>query len=241
MRRSVYVFGDNRFALEIADKLEEDNSVYICTQTQESVDELKKMGYEKVELFDLSDDWQSLFEGKSIESILVFCALDSEEENLFLTISLRAEYEKLVMIGLVRDANSGKKLKLAGANKTLPFIQMTANIITEILEKPYVTNVVHSILYEKSDLKIYQVELSADSVLLGKIIDKYKWFNEHNIKLIALSNEAYGITYIYDKELDDYALKEDDILVVIGYDKDIKMFQDKVGKVREENWNNWRW
>ncbi len=241
MQRSVYIFGDNRFALEIADKLEKENSVYICTQTQESADELKKVGYANVELFDLSDDWQSLFEAKSIENILVFCALDSEEENLFLTISLRAEYEKLVMIGLVRDANSGKKLKLAGANKILPFIQMTANIITEILEKPYVTNVVHSILFEKSDLKIYQIELAHDSILNNKIIDEQKWYKTYNIKVIALSNEAYGVTYIYDKELDDYALKEDDILVVIGYDKDIKMFQDKVGKVREENWNNWRW
>jgi len=241
MQKSVYIFGDNRFALEIADNLKVENDVFLFTQSEESLLKLEKAGYINNSLFDLSDDWGSIFEEKDIGSILVFCALDSEAENLFLTISLRATFEKLILIGLVRDQASGTKLRLAGANKTLPFIQVTANIISEILEKPYVTDVIHNILYEKSDLKLAQIEVIKSSVLVNKIIDKIKWYEAYNIKVIAITNRDMETSYIYDKKLDNYALKEDDILVVIGYDKDIKAFELEVGLKSEKNWNNWGW
>ena len=241
MKREVYLFGDNSYALEIADALAFENRVSIYTQNEESVEKIRKNGYAIVNSFDLNDDVDTMFMGKNFDNILVFCALDSEAENLFLTISLRAAYRDILLIALARDDVTAKKLKLAGANKTIPFIQVTTDILTEILEQPYVTKVLHNILYEQSDLKLAEVRLKDKSVIIGEFIDEIQWHKLFAIKVIALSSVNHEIAYVYDKSLDSYTLKEDDILVVIGYDKDIKAFESKVGKSSEELGSYWRW
>ena len=241
MKQEVYLFGDNSYALEIADALAIDNRVSIYTQNEESAERLKRNGYALVSLFDLNEDVDTMFLGKNFDNMLIFCALDSEAENLFLTISLRAAYGNSLIIALARDDVAAKKLKLAGANRTIPFIEVTSNILIEILEKPYVTKVLHNILYEKSDLELAQIRLRETTQLIGEYIDEVNWHKLFNIKVVALSGKDGEVTYLYDKSLDNYTLKEDDILVVIGYDKDIKAFESKVGKKSEEGRGNWRW
>ena len=88
-------------------------------------------------------------------------ALDDDAENVFLTISLRTIFEHLPIIALAQDNESAAKLKSAGANKVMATQQITANIITEMLEKPTVTGVLHDILYDNSMLKIVQLSILA--------------------------------------------------------------------------------
>ena len=154
--KSAVIFGYNEFALEIAQSLKKkysDITLFVLDDGDRNL--LRDKGF-KVSKFDLSDDWSMFERDYVLEQLIVFCALEETSENIFLTISLRAAFEDLLIIALSTDQESGRKLTMAGANKIIPITQTSVNIITEMLERPFVTEILNTILYADKDLKIVQ-------------------------------------------------------------------------------------
>ncbi|MBU1927882.1 NAD-binding protein, partial [bacterium] len=148
------VFGFNNYASEIIDNvIKEYKRVYTYSLNVEDVENEKY----KIKNFDLSDEWNEVAELINNNKCIAFCVLEDDAQNIFLTISLRASFKDLIIIALATNKESANKLEMAGADKVIPIVKTTADIIANIITKPIATKVLHSILYEESELKIAQI------------------------------------------------------------------------------------
>jgi len=170
---------------------------------------------------------------------MAFCALEDMAENIFLTISLRANFEKLTIIAMALNKESANKLSMAGANKVIPIVETTADIIANMLEKPISSKVLNSILYGESDLKIAQIKINEESELENHIISLIDWSKYNGIITLSLIHKDMKSEFIYSKRMKDYLIKAGDVLVVVGYENDIKEFERSIGSERYVNWSYW--
>lgn len=218
------IFGYNEYTFEIEKNIKSEyDAVHIF-----------KLNEEGKHSFDLSDNWDNLKEEFNIQECTAFCILEDMAENIFLTISLRDTFKDLVIVALSEDNESANKLSLAGATRVLPTTQTIANVIVDMLEKPIVTEVLHEILYEKSNLKISQIKIENYKMFDGKHISDIEWSRDHGVIIISLVHADMSREFIYSSKARHHTIKSGDIFVVVGYDTDIKAFEKLIGSEHEE-------
>ncbi|MDO9305311.1 MAG: NAD-binding protein [Sulfuricurvum sp.] len=179
--------------------------------------------------FDLSDDWQSIEAQFDVEGLVVFCALADDAENVFLTISLRATFEKLFIIALAQDNESMMKMKSAGADKVMPILQIASNVIHDILSKPIMTQVLHDVLYEDSSLNIMEVEVGDTSPFNGLYLHDLHFKRDFDLILLAIVDQEMGTTFSFASKGHNHHIDAGDILVFMGY-------TDKLNLIKQ--WND---
>lgn len=223
--QAAVLFGYNEFALEIAQSLKTKYSdITLLVLQDEDKKALQDKGF-KVAKFDLLDEWSSLENAYDIENLIVFCALEESSQNIFLTISLRATFEKLLIIALSTDQENGRKLKMAGANKIIPITQTTVNIITEMLVRPFVTEILNTILYAENELKIAQWLIPQHATFIGHNIENVDWKYKYGLIVLAVIRENLETAFIYTKRANHEPLKAGDILIFVGFKNDIENFE----------------
>jgi Trk K+ transport system NAD-binding subunit len=233
MRESALIFGYNNYASHIAKNISHKykDIVVFKLESDGIKSELKDL---ETQIFDLGDEWGDLKNSFDMKNSIAFCVLEDDAENIFLTISLRAEFKDLNIIALSSNKESAHKLTMAGANKVIPLIQTTASMITEMLDKPIVTEVLHSILYEKSDLKVAQIKVGCSECFLkdngeGKYPSEIKWSREHGIIVLSVIHKDGNSEFIYSSKSKHHVIENGDMFVVVGYEKDIKKFEKLIG------------
>lgn len=228
IKQDAIIFGYNEYARQIALNIKgQFRSVRLYTQDETERKAGLERGYDMA-LFDLGDEWDDIARDYLLEDLLIFCALDNDAENVFLTISLRAAFNDVTIVSLAKNQESANKLRIAGANKVMPILQTTANVITEILEKPIVTDVMHNILYEQSSLEIAQIHIDEDAAIVGKQLHDIIWHEEYGIIILAVVDQELGTSFIFTSKGHNHKIDPGDLLVVIGYDHDIKNFEETI-------------
>ena len=237
-KSTALIFGHNKYAHEIIANVKGSyNAIRVFSLNAQSV--ATESPYE-IESFDLSDDWIDIENSIDVEESMAFCLLEDMAENIFLTISLRAHFENLTIIAVALNHESANKLMMAGANKVIPLVETTADIITNMLEKPISSRVLSSILYEESELKIAQIKINEESELENHRLSSIDWTRYRGIIILSLIHENMKGEFIYSKKMRDYVIKGGDVLVVVGYETDIQEFEKLIGSKRYVNWNHWR-
>lgn len=227
--RAVLIFGYNDYALEIARNIKSEyENIYIYSLNTSS-DILKNRSGFEIKSFDLSDNWDTLDEDIDIEKSIAFCVLEDSAENIFLTISLRSSFPNLNIIALSNNKQTAGKLQMAGANKVIPLIQTTAEMIAEMLQKPIVKEVFHTILFENGALKIAQVSIDENNDYVGKAISDIDWSKKYGVMVLALVNKDMSSEFIYSSKIKHHVIDKDDAFIVVGYEKDIKEFEKITG------------
>lgn len=225
--RGAIVFGYNEYAKQIALQIVDDYEQFaVFVQNELEYVAAKEAGF-SVERFDLSENWESL-KRFDLHSLMVFCALDDDAENVFLTISLRSVFWEMPIIALAGDYESSAKLKSAGANKVMPKLQITANVITEMVEKPTVTEVLHDILYEESSLKIAQITVPSTSAFVGKHLHDIDFSKEYDVLVLAIVDHALSATFSFTSKGHNHHIDPEDVLVVVGYDEKIEALKSVI-------------
>ncbi|HUH42773.1 MAG TPA: NAD-binding protein [Sulfurimonas sp.] len=232
MQKIALIFGHNEYTFEIEKNIKSHyKKIYIFKLDAESVSK-ESNGYE-IQTFDLSEDWDELRDSVNIEECEAFCILEDMSKNIFLTLSLRDTFENLKIIALSQDKESADKLMLAGASKILPTTQTTANIIVEMLEKPMITEVLHNILYEKSNLKIAQVMVKNAQYFNGLYASDINWSKEYNVTVLSVIDKEGATEFIYSAKAKHQQIKNGDQFVVVGFDIDIIKFEKLIGDAHE--------
>ena len=237
-KSSALIFGFNKYAIEILKNVEKEyDNVKIYSLNE---DDIKNDEY-NISYFDLSDNWQEMEEEIDIDNSIAFCILEDTAENIFLTISLRASYENLSIIAIASHKENANKLLMAGANKVIPLVETTADIITNMLENPISNGVLHDILYETSELKIAQIKIAKDSHFQDEELSSINWGHYNGIIVLSVMHQDMSSEFIYSSKAKRHIITEGDVLVVVGYETDIKEFEKKIGSNRYVNWSNWSW
>lgn len=225
-RKTALIFGLNKYALEIRENVlnRYENVKIYALADQEVVGSSVE-----TELFDLSDEWSTIAEKIKVEDSIAFCVLEDSAENIFLTISLRAYFKDLIIIAIASNNESANKLTMAGANKVIPLVETTADMIANVLEKPISNRVLQSILYEESDLKIGQVKITNADYFKEKQIADIDWSRYQGIIILSLMHEDMSNEFIYASKLKKQTIQEGDTLIVVGFMKDIEEFKKLIG------------
>jgi len=232
------IFGFNNYSAEILKNVENKyDSVKVYSLNEEN---LKSEDY-SIEHFDLSDNWHAMEDDINIEKSVAFCVLEETAENVFLVISLRATYKNLSIIAVADHKEDANKLLMAGANKVIPLVETTADIITNMLENPISNDVLHKILYEESALKIAQIKIGKDSHFKDEELSSIDWSSYRGIIVLSVMHKDMKSEFIYSSKAKRHVVEEDDVLVVVGFEQDIQEFEKKIGSNRYVNWNNWSW
>ncbi len=231
------IFGYTKYGIEIANSVSKDYRIKFYTLESElSYDE--EFGYD-IEPFDLSDDWIDLDQEINIKTSIVFCVLDDEAENIFLTISLRAHFKELVIVAIAKNKESAHKLKMAGANKVIPIEETTAEIISDMIHKPIFNQVLNDILYSESDLKIAQIEVENVEIFDDEYLMDIDWTRYKGIMVLSIMHPDFTAEYIYSSKSKRTKLQNGDMIIVVGYEADIAEFEKIVGSRKYVNWSDW--
>ncbi|MEA3374332.1 MAG: NAD-binding protein [Campylobacterota bacterium] len=228
-QNDVIIFGYNEYAMQIASKIKNEyRSLHIYVLEAEGLEAVSSAGFQG-SLFDLSDNWDDITKNHKIDELVIFSALEDDANNIFVTISLRAAFESVMIIALASNEESANKLKMAGANKVIPVIQTTANIIVGQLEAPITTEVLHRVLYEESDLKIAQITVAENSEFVGRYLHEIRWNERFGVIVLAVVDHEVSTSFIFTNRGQKHKLDPDDLLIVIGYEKDIQGFERAIG------------
>lgn len=225
----VIIFGYNEYAKEIVRQFHNiENPVRIYTLEEALRKEATADGYEAA-LFDLSDRWDDIAMAYDIESLRIFCALQDDANNVFLTISLRAAFKDVFIATLARNQENADKLRIAGADKVMPILQTTANIITEHIEKPVVTKALHALLYEKGDILIAEVLVGEQAPAIGQSLQELSARTGTDLIIMSVSDHIHAMHFAVTKEGAAHRLAAGDTVVVIGYNDAIQAFRAEIG------------
>jgi Trk K+ transport system NAD-binding subunit len=222
------IFGYNEYSKQIVKQVSGVyNNVGVFVIDEAEFLEAKNDGI-VAERFDLSDDWQLIESQFNMNELIVFCALADDAENVFLTISLRAIFDKLFIIALAQNNESMMKMKSAGADKVMPILQIAANVIHDILSKPIMTQVLHDVLYEDSPLSIMEVEVGVDSPFNDKYLHDLHFKRDFDLILLAIVDQEFGTNFSFTSKGHNHHIDAGDILVFMGY-------RDKLDVIKK--WN----
>ncbi len=231
-KAAALIFGYNEYGIEIAKNVKykyENVTVFSLSDTGFSIE--NKDDYD-IEKFDVSDDWEHLKSEYEMQDSIIFCALRDEAENIFLTISLRSAFQESMIIALANNNEDANKLRMAGASKVIPIVETTAGIITDMLKKPIITEVLHGILYENSNLEIEQITVHNVEYFGKKFPADIEWHKEYNVIILLVIHEDMSSEFIYSSKTKHHHIKKGDIFVAVGYENDLKKFKKLVGDER---------
>jgi len=237
-KTTALIFGYNKYADEIVTNLKDKYEQIKIFSLQE--EDLQNSETE-IEIFDLSDEWTELKKSIDISKSMAFCVLEDTAENIFLTISLRSNFKELTIIAIASNKESANKLTMAGANKVIPLVETTSDIITNMLEKPISSKILHSILYEESDLKIAQIKIDKESSFKNEQLTSIDWTRYNGIIVLSVMHKDMKSEFIYSSKAKHHIIREGDVLIVVGYEADIAEFEKKIGSKRYVNWSHWGW
>jgi len=232
------IFGYNKFGQEIAQSVlgNYERIIYFTKDVENHGDLESDVD---IRLFDLTDDWDELNQTIDVKKSIAFCVMSDEAENVFLTISLRAHFQDLIIVAVAVNQESVHKLKMAGANKVIPIVETMAGIITNILEKPISSKVLHDILYAESNLKIAQIEVNNAEIFDNLPSADIDWSRYHGIIVLSVMHKDFSTEFIYSSKSRHKKLNNGDILIVVGYEIDIDEFEKIIGSKRNVDWSDW--
>jgi len=224
-KSSALIFGNNEYGLEIAKNVShkyKNITIFGLDDVEALID--SESGF-NIEKFDLSDNWDDIQKSFDLENSIVFCVLNDEAKNIFLTISLRSIFKDITIIALASNNEDANKLHIAGASKVIPIVETTADIITDMLKKPIITNVLHDILYENTDLKVEQIKVGNNTPFNDKYPSDIEWSQDYGVIVLSIIHEDMSNEFIYSSKAKHHLIKDGDIFVAVGYEEDLKRFE----------------
>jgi voltage-gated potassium channel len=225
LRTYAAIFGYNEYSKQILKKIEHNyREISFFVSTQEEMMWALNDGI-AAEMFDLGDEWNVIEERFDIRRLSVFCALNNDAENVFLTISLRSTFESIFIIALAQNHESMLKMKSAGADKVMPVLQIAANVIGDIITKPSVTHVLHDILYRDEGLSVMEVKIESTSSLVGTYLHDIDFKGQFDLILLAMVDHERENAFSFAVEGYNHHIDAGDVLVLLGDKKKLAEFK----------------
>lgn len=229
--KKIAVFGYNRLSFEATSRLDTASHEIIVIETDETLAILaEEKGFSTVSIDFRDDDaLKALGIGRDIHSI--FCFLEDDSKNIFLTLSARALDPNLNIIAVVGAPQSAEKLIAAGADKIIDPYQICGQKIHKLIKKPDITNIIEHTVFGRDDLHIAEIIIPANSMLENTTSSELAISDQHNLVLIGIVDKELGDDMHFVTGEKDHKLDAGDILVLLGPSREIKAFKKEINHV----------
>lgn len=226
MTPKLALFGCNPLAIEVAWRLTMLQRPFIMLDRDSKLVEQARQEGLAAERIDYTDD-EALraigIGGKDIDG--VFCLLKEDSENVFLAISARAFAPDLRIVAVCQAPEAAPKLLAAGADKVVDPYEISGARVHELIERPEVVELMEKTVFGMQDLNIAEITIPRSSWVHGVRLSELRRHMAQNVILLGVVDLERGRDLIFSTRGIDHNLDHDDVLVVIGPQKQVANFQ----------------
>jgi voltage-gated potassium channel len=182
-------------------------------------------GAEMAVLGDATDDHVLEQAGLARARALV-AALDSDADNLFVTVSARALRPDLFIVARVRVEDSAEKLRRAGADRVVNPQSIGGARIAAFVLQPHVTEFLDVVMHDRGlEFRLEEVTVPAGSPVAGRTLRESRLRDRTGALVLAL--RAPDGTFATNPP-PDTALDVDQVLIAIGTPDELAALTDTV-------------
>ncbi|WP_428353381.1 potassium channel family protein [Methyloprofundus sp.] len=228
----IAIFGFNRMTLELITQLNEKQNKLVILDADPVKIDLALQKNLPAQLMDYSQDDDLIALGIGSKVTTLFCFLEEDSENVFLTLSARALDKDLKIISVVNQPESAEKLLAAGATKIIDPFEICSNKAYQLLTKPSITWVLDEVVFGRADLHMAEIIIPDNSPLDQTYTSELHLNEKYNLFLIGVVDKELGDTLYFSLGEQDHKLDSGDILVVLGANRDIRKFKQEIGVIQ---------
>jgi voltage-gated potassium channel len=144
----------------------------------------------------------------------IVCAVSSDPDNLYITLTARDLNKDLRIISRANDEAAVDRLLRAGANKVVSPALTGSTRMAQMLLRPAVADFLDlATMTERLELEIEQVEIGEHSPFIGRALKDTGIRSEHGVIVISISRADGSMIF---NPIADTVIEERDALVALG-------------------------
>jgi voltage-gated potassium channel len=149
---------------------------------------------------------------------------DSDADNLYITLSARAQRPELSIVARASNEDAAKKLKLAGADRVVTPYSTAGRVMANLVLKPQVTAFLDVVTTaEGDDFLLEEIEVKPTCVHAGRTIRDLRVRDETGAIIVALRKRdgTFDTTPSPDE-----LIEAGDVLIGVGTPEEIRNLED---------------
>jgi voltage-gated potassium channel len=212
LKEHFIVCGYGRMGTRVAQEFRQLETPFVVVESNvESLDRLRSADLLYVEGDATSDE--SLLKAGILRAKGLVTAVDSDERNVFITLTARALNPALFIVARSSFQDSVEKLRRAGANQVVSPYLMGAHRMAALAVRPVAVDVLDTVLNgENIDLVVEEFLVPGASRLLGRSLAE-SGIREAGANILAIRKRSGQLRI---NPPDSQVLESDDLLVAIG-------------------------
>ncbi len=231
----IALFGYHRTAVEVASYLRSrDYRIIIIDDNDANLAKARYAGFETAKL-DFQNDAELKKLNLKSEIDVVFCLFPEDAENVFLIISIKNLAPRMRIFTIAHSREAIPKLIAAGASKVVDTHEITGQRISDVLNRPMVTEILDHTLFGQADLGMAEIPIEEGSPLLGERITHLALSQRYNLIVMGVVSPVLGSRFLYSMEVMERRLHAGDVLVVIGPHSEISRLRQDIQSGRPKN------
>jgi voltage-gated potassium channel len=144
----------------------------------------------------------------------IVCAVSSDPDNLYITLTARDLNKELRIISRANDEAAVGRLLKAGANKVVSPALTGSTRMAQMLLRPAVADFIElATMTERLELEIEQVEIGEESPFIGRALKDTGIRSEHGVIVIAIRRADGAMIF---NPFADTVIEVKDALVALG-------------------------
>lgn len=172
MKNHVIICGYGRTGSRVVTELESAGKPFIVIEQNEDL--VRRLEEEGVPCIpgDATEE-ETLEKALISKADSLVAALESDAENLFLTLTANGLCDTLRVIARVHDPENARKFRKAGAHRVVSPISTGANQIAQLLTRPSVVDLIELVTRDKSiALQVFEYTIDEQNDMLGKSLSE---------------------------------------------------------------------
>ncbi len=224
IRKPIVIFGGGRQGLSILKWLgNRAKDVLFVTQKAREIEEIESLHLDLVTLdFHRDESLREVGIGQWVK--MIFCALEEDSENVFLTLSARALDPRLAILCIAETHEASQKMLAAGATTVIDSHEIAGKRINELIHRPTVVEALEQTVLGESDLMLAEIRIERDSRLNGVHLSEVP-MADYNLILFGVVDLEQSDRLIFRPLAGERRLDPGDYLVVIGPEAEIERFK----------------
>jgi voltage-gated potassium channel len=210
--RRVLIFGCQELGLAVARRLRKTDCEFLLIDQPDALQHAVNEGF-TVSSIDYTRDGELASVGIGHGVDLVFCLLDDDAQNVFLTIAIRALGPNITIIATAKATDTLMKLRAAGANQVIDPQDIVGNSIARCIQQPLATEAVSASLFSaKKGLEFREWAVTTTSPWIGHPLQVFADSVSDGTLILGIS---HGQRFIFYPECHE-PLQAGDTILTLG-------------------------
>ena len=223
LREHTIICGYGRVGQRIAEEFQRAEADYIVVDKDpEEVEAAREDGALALE-GDAIEDEDLRAAGLDRAKALV-AALDSDANNLYVTLSARNARPDLLIVARASDEDAERKMRLAGADRVVMPYSTAGRVMANLVLKPQVASFLNVVTRQDGpDLRVEQIDVPSGCQAIGKSIRDLHIRAHTGASIVAVAKK--GGSY-HTRPSADTTFDAGDVIIGVGSSDDIRALED---------------